>query len=139
VKDDKTTRGKLDVTLCPPAAVRAAARAFSDGLAKGYRRDSWQHGAPETYLAAAMRHLLALVDGEERASDSGLSHVDHLAACVAILAWHEEQEQRAERSAPVDNTIPILSAEAVLSYHRRMVEANEAADAALAKAKAQAK
>jgi len=37
------------------------------------------------YIAAAMRHLLQLLDGENSDNESGQSHAAHAAACLAIL------------------------------------------------------
>jgi hypothetical protein len=38
-----------------------------------------------TYLSAAMRHLRAYLDGEQNAMDSGVHHLGHAMACLAIL------------------------------------------------------
>jgi hypothetical protein len=37
------------------------------------------------YLSAALRHILALIDGEDIAEDSGFRHEAHAAACLGIL------------------------------------------------------
>lgn len=38
-----------------------------------------------TYADAAMRHLISWVDGEEVDPESGVSHLGHVMACMAIL------------------------------------------------------
>jgi hypothetical protein len=37
------------------------------------------------YLEATLRHIYAYMDGEERAADSGVKHLAHAAACLAII------------------------------------------------------
>ena len=39
----------------------------------------------ETYVDAAMRHLLSWQDGEDLDPESGMSHLAHIMACCAIL------------------------------------------------------
>jgi hypothetical protein len=38
-----------------------------------------------TYVSAAMRHLRDWLDGEEEAPDSGVHHLGHAVACLAII------------------------------------------------------
>ena len=72
--------------LIPSPALIEMARAMMDG-AKKYGPYNWREegvGA-STYLSAAMRHLRAWLDGEEDAADSGVHHLGHAMACMAIL------------------------------------------------------
>jgi hypothetical protein len=39
-----------------------------------------------TISDSLMRHLLALLDGQDRDPESGLHHIDHIAANVGFLA-----------------------------------------------------
>lgn len=39
----------------------------------------------ETYMDAAMRHLLSWQDGEDEDPESGMSHLAHVMACCAII------------------------------------------------------
>jgi hypothetical protein len=87
-KDDQ---GKPQVHLVPPEYVYAAARAFTFGAAK-YAKWNWTKGLDWTRISdAAHRHLFAFMHGEEKDPESGLSHLDHLAACVAMLVAHAER------------------------------------------------
>lgn len=78
---------KAPLALVPPAAIIAISDALADG-AKKYGPQNWRlnDGVKATlYVAAAMRHIFAWVDGEENAEDSGVHHLAHAAACMAIL------------------------------------------------------
>lgn len=41
--------------------------------------------AASVYIAAAMRHIASYYDGEDKDPESGVSHLAHAAACMAIL------------------------------------------------------
>ena len=59
---------------------------FADGAVK-YGPFNWREKsvAASVYLAAVKRHIEAWQDGEEVALDSGLPHLGHALACLAIL------------------------------------------------------
>jgi hypothetical protein len=79
---------KLDMTLVPPTFLPAVALAFEDGAAKHGGRCNWRDGDPvpvSDILPGLLRHIVAYQNGEDFASDSGVSHLAHLAARVAIL------------------------------------------------------
>lgn len=88
------TEIKTDVSLFPAAAVRHGALAFMAGTKKGGRwpynwRDSGGPVRRRTYLAAAMRHIQADLDGEDH--DAELTAllgkpVTHYGAALASLA-----------------------------------------------------
>lgn len=53
-------------------------RVLEVGVLK-YSRDNWKKGFPRhELLESAMRHLVALMDGEETDPETGLSHMGHL-------------------------------------------------------------
>jgi hypothetical protein len=83
---DLVGRLKPMMDLVPPAAKIAIANALKDGAAK-YGRYNWRNETIESgvYIAAVQRHLDAWWDGEENAEDSGISHLDHAIAGLAIL------------------------------------------------------
>ena len=69
----------------PPEIQRGMARAFGYGGDK-YGRWNWISGlAASRLLAACMRHLLAWWWEETVDPESGLSHLDHAAASLAML------------------------------------------------------
>lgn len=66
-------------------------RVMAHGADK-YGVDNWQKcDDPRRYDAAAMRHLLAFLDGEELDPDSGLSHLAHCACSLAMRFGLKEQ------------------------------------------------
>lgn len=79
---------KVDISLIPTAGVIMAADCMGDG-AKKYGPFNWREkGKPVqcmTYLSAAMRHILAYIDGEDKASDSGKHHIAHAVAGLMVL------------------------------------------------------
>lgn len=59
--------------------------------AKKYASWNWTKGFDWSRLyGAALRHLLAHMNGENLDPESGLSHLDHLACCVMFLQTHEK-------------------------------------------------
>lgn len=72
--------------LVPHGAERAVAAALTFGAEK-HGATAWRHvpEARERYYAAARRHLDAWRDGVVADEESGLSHLAHAGACVAIL------------------------------------------------------
>ncbi len=77
---------KPPLSLIPGAARVHLAEAFRDGAQK-YGPANWRVDpvSASTYLNAAERHLVSWQDGEEVASDSGVHHLAHAAACLLIL------------------------------------------------------
>jgi hypothetical protein len=59
---------------------------MSDGKAK-YGPMNWREKrvTSSVYYNAAMRHLMAWWDGEDLAPDSGVHHLAHAMACLAIV------------------------------------------------------
>lgn len=81
--------GKLDLTLVPLALEEACARALSFGAGK-YGRNNYRGGIRYTrVLAACLRHLRAWNERRDTDPESGLSHLDHAVACLAMLAVYE--------------------------------------------------
>lgn len=77
---------KTPLHLVPPAAVKAEAEAFADGANK-YGPYNWREKgvSASVYIAACKRHLDDWWDGQQRASDSGVHHLGHARACLAII------------------------------------------------------
>lgn len=81
-KDDKD---KPRVDLFPWPAVGPVTRVLEFG-AKKYAAHNWRQGFTRTrLLAAALRHILADLEGETFDPESGLPHLDH-AACMILFA-----------------------------------------------------
>lgn len=85
---------KIDLSMAPPAAIRLMALAFMAGVKKNGRWPyNWRNagGATtrRTYLAAALRHIQADLDGED--NDKEMTEllgrpVTHIGAAMASLA-----------------------------------------------------
>ena len=85
----KSTQGakKVPLGLIPTAASAEMAKAFADGCRK-YGQANWRDtGVSATvYIHALLRHVALYYDGgEEVASDSGVHHLGHAMACLAII------------------------------------------------------
>ncbi len=77
---------KAPFSLIPPVALVALALAMEDGAYKyGEFNFRVSKVTARIYIEAAQRHLLAYLDGEEVAADSGVKHLGHVMACAAIL------------------------------------------------------
>lgn len=79
---------KPDLTLVPASAIIAMSLALKNGADK-YGPFNWrEEGKPVqymTYLAADLRHSMEFIDGEDVARDSGVSHLAHKMAGLAVL------------------------------------------------------
>jgi len=76
---------KLPMALIPTAILRGIAAALGYG-AKKYAPNNWRRGMKYSEVYSALqRHLVAWQDGEELDGESGLSHLDHAACCLAFL------------------------------------------------------
>lgn len=89
----KTAAGakKPDLTVIPPTALLHLATAMMNGEAK-YGLYNWRDipVSSRPYIAAAMRHLLAYLDGEEFSADTvetgrPVHHLAHVMATCAIV------------------------------------------------------
>jgi hypothetical protein len=80
--------GKLKLGLIPPAALLALGRVLTHGANK-YSPKNYKNVEGYRYLDAALRHIVAFMDGERIDPDSGLSHLDHLLANIAFLVEFE--------------------------------------------------
>jgi mutator protein MutT len=83
---DFVAGSKLPLHLWPPTATALGCIAMLEGMAK-YGRNNWRPAGAlaSVYVGAGLRHLLAWYEGENNAPDSGLPHLGHALACLAIL------------------------------------------------------
>lgn len=77
---------KLPLHLWPTTATAMGCLGLLDGMGK-YGRMNWREFGvrPSVYVAACKRHLDAWFEGEDSAPDSGVPHLAHALACLAIL------------------------------------------------------
>ena len=82
---------KPSMSSVPPTALLHLMKAFADGRAK-YGLMNWREKTVSStiYYDAAFRHMLAWYDGERLADDSGVHHIGHAMACLAIILDAEE-------------------------------------------------
>lgn len=74
----------------PANTLRGVARVLQYG-AKKYAANNWRRGMKWSDVAsAALRHAVAIVDGEENDAESGLPHWAHLGCCLAFLLEYTE-------------------------------------------------
>ena len=83
---DALGAAKVPLSLVPPSAVIHCAEAFRNGAEK-YGPYNWREKDVKAsiYVDAALRHIYSWFDGEECAQDSGVHHLGHAMACLAIL------------------------------------------------------
>lgn len=81
---------KLRLDLISVPALMRTARVLTFG-AKKYNDHNWRGGFNWSRLyGAALRHLMAHMNGEDKDPETGLSHLDHAACCLMFLQEHEE-------------------------------------------------
>jgi hypothetical protein len=88
----KQTKGKPDFTLIPTRAMKGVVEVRQFGVEKypASGRDGWVkvNDAKKTFLAAAYRHLIAMIENgiDSVADDSQLMHVDHCACNLLFIS-----------------------------------------------------
>lgn len=77
---------KLPLHLWPTTATAVGCLGLLDGALK-YGRSNWRHAGVRAsiYYDACRRHLDAWFEGEDLDPDSGLPHMAHALACLAIV------------------------------------------------------
>ena len=84
IKHDK---GKPMISLVEPSFIEGLAEVMTQGASK-YGRDNWQEcKEPHRYLDALLRHTLKYWDGEKVDTESGKSHLYHIAFNAMALDY----------------------------------------------------
>jgi hypothetical protein len=83
---DKIGMTKAPLRLVPPALMIEVAEVMADG-AKKYGPYNWRDTNVRltVYLEAMLRHILAVLDGEDYTQDSGVKHIAAIAAGCGIV------------------------------------------------------
>lgn len=91
----KYDNNKPRMELLSSVALTEIARVLNYGASK-YSKDgvdgahNWRKGFAWSRLyGAALRHLLAHMDGQDKDEESNLSHLAHAACCLMFLLEHE--------------------------------------------------
>lgn len=81
----KLDGGKPPMSLLDRHALEQIAMVLRFGAIK-YERENWRKGIHYTRLIdAALRHIFAFADGEDRDPESNLSHIAHAGCCILFL------------------------------------------------------
>lgn len=101
---------KLPLNLLSTEAMNQTAAVLKFGAQK-YAEHNWRKGFTWSRpLAAAMRHLTAFNDGEDKDPESGLSHLAHAACCIMFLLefekTHPELDDRYKPNVPPTGEAP---------------------------------
>ena len=83
---DAIANGKIPLHLWPATATAMGAIGLLDGRFK-YGNANWREAGvrASVYVSACQRHLAAWYENEDNDPDSGLPHLGHALACLAIL------------------------------------------------------
>jgi hypothetical protein len=88
----KNDLGKPPLSILTKESLIAEAQAFAYG-AKKYDRNNYKKGMDWTRIIdAAMRHLSAFNAKEDFDVESGLNHLWHTKACIAMLIYYYENK-----------------------------------------------
>jgi hypothetical protein len=86
----KHDNDKPPMNLLSREALEQTAMVMGFGKEK-YAAHNWRKGfAWSRPLSAAMRHIMAFNDGEDKDPESGLSHLAHAACCIMFLLEFEK-------------------------------------------------
>jgi hypothetical protein len=89
----KFDEDKPSMNLLSRIALEETAKVMDFGKEK-YDAHNWRKGfAWSRPLSAAMRHIMAFNDGENKDPESGLSHLAHAACCIMFLLEFEKTHQ----------------------------------------------
>ena len=81
-------KGKAPMELLVPEAMEAEANVWGIGAEK-YGTFNWQKGMTySTVLGCAMRHLTAILRGEDFDQESGLPHAAHVKTNMSMLIYY---------------------------------------------------
>lgn len=86
----KFDKDKLPLNLISTQALNQIAAVLKFGADK-YAEHNWRKGfAWSRPLAAALRHITAFNDGEDKDPESGLSHIAHAMCCLMFILEFEK-------------------------------------------------
>jgi hypothetical protein len=84
-KDNKEIAGKERLETIPWDAMHEVVRACEGGSDKYGRHNYRNAGGLVAYWEAGMRHMLAWIEGEDRAPDTNVHHLAHATACMLMM------------------------------------------------------
>lgn len=89
----KLDAGKRRFTLLPWSVVGEVVDVLEFGARK-YAVDNWKKvpDAETRYVNAALRHVVAVIEGEEIDPESGLPHLAHAICSLMFARWFRRKE-----------------------------------------------
>jgi len=92
--------GKTDFTLLPVDALEAESKVWMMGMEK-YGRNNWENlwgdETKNVVMQSAMRHMMAIMSGEDIDNESGQPHAAHVRCNMAMLIrYYNEMEKSNE-------------------------------------------
>jgi hypothetical protein len=89
VKALRYNEGKRDWTLLDYNCLHPLVDVMTYG-SKKYTRDNWKNTLDDSnqHIQCAMRHLIAIINGEELDPESGLRHSGHIMANMMMYNYH---------------------------------------------------
>lgn len=92
---------KVSISKLPAVAMLHAAHAMMNGAVK-FGPYNWREKKvqAEIYIDAALRHITLWNEREETAADSGVHHLGHAMACLAILLDAQESGNLIDNRPP---------------------------------------
>ena len=86
----KFDQEKIRMDLLPSEALEEIAKVLTFG-AKKYDSWNWTKGLKYSRLTgAALRHILAWKDGQDKDPETNISHLAHAGCCILFLLWMEK-------------------------------------------------
>ncbi len=93
----KYDKGKPRMDLLDPYAIEQLSHVLTFGAQK-YAAHNWRSGLSKTRLiAATLRHLFAYLGGQDKDSETGLSHVAHAMCCCMFIIGLEHRHDLDDR------------------------------------------
>ena len=99
-KFKKFDAGKVDYSLFEPLVMEMYCQVAQMGATK-YGRRNWTKATKQDshrYLAAALRHLMAHMNGELKDKESGLPHLSHAMWNLVAVQYVDNKEEKNESS-----------------------------------------
>lgn len=98
----KHDHDKADMSLLSSTALTKVAQVMTFGKRK-YSAHNWRGGfAWSRPLAAALRHIVSYIGGEDKDPETGVSHLAHACCCLFfVLEFEETHKDLDDRYKPV--------------------------------------
>lgn len=89
----KSDKGKLELSLVPPAIIEAVGEVRTYGVKKYADNECWRKVEPKRYKDALIRHMCEYIrDDKAVDSESGIEHLKHIACNVSFLLEFMREE-----------------------------------------------